>query len=351
MKLKRISLSNNEKLGLYSNLATMVAAGITVVEATESLLEDSKGNLKIILEVIIADTTQGQPLSISMAKFPLVFDNVTVSIIKAAEDAGTIDVVLKDLKESIKKDMEFMDRVKSALTYPIVIMIVFAGVIVLMITFVIPKISKVFAQLRVELPLPTKILVFSSNLIMNNIALFLIVFVLTIMALVWFIKTQRNLFINFVLGLPFVSNLAKEIDLTRFSRSMYLLISSGISITTSLEFAAEIVSRREMVKALHNTKELVSAGHPMSVGLKKKMEDKVFHSLMILLSGERSGSLERSMGELEEHFDYEVSRQLRLLTSLLEPIILVAVGVVIGGLMIAIIAPIYGLIGQVNVER
>ena len=351
MKLKRISLSNNEKLGLYSNLATMVAAGITVVEATESLLEDSKGNLKIILEVIIADTTQGQPLSISMAKFPLVFDNVTVSIIKAAEDAGTIDVVLKDLKESIKKDMEFMDRVKSALTYPIVIMIVFAGVIVLMITFVIPKISKVFAQLRVELPLPTKILVFSSNLIMNNIALFLIVFVLTIMALVWFIKTQRNLFINFVLGLPFVSNLAKEIDLTRFSRSMYLLISSGISITTSLEFAAEIVSRREMVKALHNTKELVSAGHPMSVGLKKRRD--VFPGIMIKIieAGERSGSLERSMGELEEHFDYEVSRQLRLLTSLLEPIILVAVGVVIGGLMIAIIAPIYGLIGQVNVER
>lgn len=351
MSLRKLTLSNNEKLGLFANLATMISAGIPIVEAAESLAEDAKGNLKKILDEMIHDTMQGQPLNVTLAKFPLVFDKVSVNIIKASESAGTLDVALKDLKDNLKKDIEFMDKVKSALTYPMVILAVFAGVVVLMLTFVIPKISKVFLQLRVVLPLPTKILVYTSDFIMNNVLLALLIIAVFLGVVIYLSRTQKRALINFVLGLPLIKNLAKGIDLTRFSRSMYLLLNSGIPITTALEFASEIVNQKDLSQALTDSREQVIAGHPLSDGLKNHR--KVFPSIMIKIieAGEKSGSLEKSMTELSEHFDYEVSKILRALMALLEPVILVVVGVFIGALMIAIIAPIYGLISQVGAPR
>lgn len=351
MKQQKITLSNNEKLGLFSNLATMISAGIPIVEAAESLAEDAKGNLKKILDEMIRDTMQGQPINVSLAKFPLVFDKVSVNIIKASESAGTLDVALKDLKENLKKDMEFMDKVKSALTYPMVILAVFGGVVVLMLTFVIPKISKVFLQLKVVLPLPTQILVYASNFIMNNFLLAVLLLTIFLGLITYFARTQKRSLINFFLSLPLIKNLAKGIDLTRFSRSMYLLLSSGIPITTALEFASEIVNQKDLSQALTDSREQVIAGKPLSDGLKSHRH--IFPSIMIKIieAGEKSGSLEKSMTELSEHFDYEVSKILRALMALLEPVILVVVGVFIGALMIAIIAPIYGLISQVGAPR
>ena len=119
-----ISLSTNEKLGLISTMATMLTAGIPILETVDSLMEDAKGNTLKVLKVIREDMMQGKPLYASFAKFPNVFNTVTINIIKSSEEAGTLDVVLKDVRDQIQKDMEFMDKVKSALTYPIIIFFV-----------------------------------------------------------------------------------------------------------------------------------------------------------------------------------------------------------------------------------
>ena len=168
MKTENVSISSNDKIALISNLSTMLEAGIPILEAIDSLLEDSKGGLKKVLETLREDVTQGKRIHYSFSKFPNVFNKVTVNIIKASEESGTLDETLRDLKEIIAKENEFNDKIKSALIYPSVILLVFLAVLIVILTFVIPKISLVFSRLRVELPLPTKILIFISDLLLKQ---------------------------------------------------------------------------------------------------------------------------------------------------------------------------------------
>lgn len=348
MKTENISLSGSEKIELVSSLSTMLNAGISILETINSLLEESKGNQKKILETIRDDLTQGQQLNTSFAKFPAVFDKVTVNIIKASEQAGTLDITLKDLKEHIKKDMEFTDKVKSALTYPLLIMMVFIGVMLMILTFVMPKIAQVFMRLKAKLPLPTKIMIFVSNILLNYTLPVISVLLLLVLILFIFYKKQKKLFLNILSSLPLVSSLTREIDLTRFSRSLYLLLNSGLPITLALDLAKNVVVKKDIALAIEHSKDLVVSGKKLSEGFKDAK--KIFPSIMIKVTeaGEKSGSLEQSMREMSEYLDYQVTKKLVTLTTLLEPIMLIFVGILVGGMMLSIIAPIYSMIGQIG---
>ncbi len=163
MARENISLTANEKIALVSNLATMLAAGIPILEAVDSLLEDAKKNQKKVLETLRSDLIQGKQVHITFAKFPRIFDKVTINIIKASEEAGTLDEALRDLKDTIKKEVEFNDQIRSAFIYPLFIVVIFTGVILMILTVVIPKIAVVFISLKANLPLPTIILIAMSN--------------------------------------------------------------------------------------------------------------------------------------------------------------------------------------------
>lgn len=343
-----LSVSSKEKLALMSNFSTMIEAGIPILETIESLLEDSKGNMKKLLEQMRADLNQGLHMYQTMAKFPNVFDKVSVNIIKASEEAGNLDVALKDLKEGIRKDMEFTDKVKSALTYPLFIMLVFVGVLLMILVVVVPKISTVFSRLNVELPLPTKIMMFVSNFILTYTVPATIVTILLVIGLFFLYKTKKRAMMQALFSLPLISQLAKEIDMTRFTHGMHLLLSSGVPITAALELSEEVVVMKDVHKAIVHTKEMVSSGKRMSEGFKDHKKTIPAIVIKITEAGEKTGSLEKAMGEASEFLDYQVSSTLKTLTALLEPIMLVGVGVMIGGMMLAIIAPIYGLVGQIG---
>jgi type II secretory pathway component PulF len=152
----------------------MLSAGIPILETIESLLEDAKGNQRKLLQTLREDLVQGQHMYFTFAKFPKIFDNVTVNIIKASEGAGTLDVTLKDVTQNIRKEVEFNDKIRSALIYPFFIMGVFVAVMLVILIVVVPKISTVFSRLNVELPLPTKIMIFVSNLLLNYTVFFIL---------------------------------------------------------------------------------------------------------------------------------------------------------------------------------
>ena len=343
-----VSLSANEKLGLISTLATMLNAGIPILETVDSLLDDAKGNQKKVLESIRADLMQGKPLYSSFARFPNVFDKVTVNIVKASEEAGTLDVVLKDLKSQVQKDMEFIDKVKSALTYPIVIFCVFLAVMLMILIVVIPKIATVFTSLRVKLPLPTQMLIITSNLITKNPIAVILALAAVITSVVLVFKTRRAMVLHFLYSLPLVSTLIKQIDLTRFSRSMYLLLTSGITITSALELAQDVVLRRDIAQAVSLAHETIMSGRKLSEAFKKRK--KIFPGIIIKIieAGEKTGTLDKSMADIADYMDYQVSSTLKTVTTILEPLMLVFVGLLVGGMMMSIIAPIYGLISQVG---
>jgi type II secretory pathway component PulF len=203
LKTQNITISNNEKLDLIGNLSTMLSAGIPILESVDSLLEDVKGNQKKLLEALRADLMEGKHVYACFSKFPKVFDEVTVNLIKASEEAGTLDVTLKDLKGNIKKDMEFIDKIKSALTYPILILIVFLGVLLMILVVVVPKISTVFLRLRVDLPLPTQIMINTSNILMEYTLPIIILLVAGVIASSFLYKIKKKTFIHFLSSLPF----------------------------------------------------------------------------------------------------------------------------------------------------
>ena len=346
--MSRISLSNSDKLGLISNLSTMLTAGIPILETVDSLLDGSKGNTKKILAALREDLVQGKHLYASFVNFPQVFDKVTINIIKASEEAGTLETTLKDLKDQIKKQMEFNDRIRGALIYPMFILVVFLAVLLMILIVVVPKISTVFLRLRVDLPLPTKILIFISNAVLG----YPIPIILGIIAFCtggfFLYKEQKSLVLRILFSFPLIDTLVKQIDLTRFSRSMYLLLSSGITINNSLELTEDVVLRHDIGQAITYAHETVLEGKKISDAFKEYRG--IFTGIMIKIieAGERTGTLDKSMQDISEHLDYEVSNTLKTLTTVLEPLMLVMVGVLVGGMMLAIIAPIYGLIGQVG---
>ncbi len=348
MNTKNITLSYKEKITLLSNFSTMLTAGISILETVDSLLEDSKGNQRKLLQVLREDLTQGKHMYISFSKFPGVFDQVTVNIIKASEEAGSLDVTLKDIKTHIQKEMEFLDKIKSAMMYPIVIGIVFVLVLLGILIFVIPRMASVFIRMRLELPLPTKILIFMSNFITQNSVALIVGFIVFVILTIFIYKKNRFIIFNVIFAVPGISELVKEMDITRFTRSMSLLLSSGLTITQALELSENVVLRRDISHLVKHAKNALIAGKRLSEGLRSQKN--LFPSMVIKLveAGEKTGSLDKSLQDISEYMDYQVTRTLETLTTLIEPIMLVLIGVVVGGMMLSIIAPIYGLITQIG---
>ncbi len=348
MKTENLSLSSSEKIGFISNFATMLTAGISILETVDSLLEDAKGNQRKMLLILREDVTQGKRIYVSFSKFPNVFNKVDVNLIKASEEAGNLDKTLKDLKVSIKKESEFNDKIKSALTYPVVILFVFLGVLVMILTVVIPKISTVFSRLRVPLPLPTQIMIFLSDVVTKYTLVFIVGLVLFFGVAFFVYKTNKPFVRSLFFRLPLISNLVKEVDLTHFTRSLFYLLTSGVPITTALELTRDVVMRQDVAAMVEKSQEMVTQGKRLSEGLRSSKGMVPTIMIKIVEAGEKSGTLDKSLEDIADYFDYQVTNTLRTLTALLEPIMLVFVGIMVGGMMLAIIGPIYGLIGQVG---
>lgn len=346
--LQNTTLTTGEKIGFISNLSTMLSAGIPILEVVDSLLEDSKGGMKKVLEVTRDDLSGGHRLHTSFSKFPKIFDKVTVNIIKASEEAGTLEIALKDLRVSIQRDVEFNDKIKSALIYPIFIFGVFIAVLVFMLVTVIPKIAGVFGNLRIELPIPTKIMVFISDILTKHFLYVIFGLAIVIFLFIFLFKTKRTLILDIVFSLPLISKVVRYIDLTRFSRSMHLLLTSGLPIIECLELTEDVVIKRQMSKVISECKKTITSGKTLSEGL--KISKGYIPPIMIKLieAGEKTGTLDKSMLDISIYFDYQVTGALKTVTALIEPIMLVMIGLVVGGMMISIIGPMYNLIGKVG---
>lgn len=337
-----------EKLALISGLGTMLAAGIPVLEAVETLKTDSKGNSRKFLNILESSLNEGKAISVAMAKMPKAFDPVTINIMHAAEEAGTLDETLKDLEVSMKKDMAFRDQLRASMTYPIFIFVIFLGVLLLILGFVIPRVAKVFNGLRVELPATTKAMISASDFLLNNYKPLIVAAFVLIACMIILFRLKRRAMTNILLQLPLLNHLGREIDLARFTRSMALLLKAGVPIGEALKLSRAVVVKKEIVRMVDHMEQAIDQGKPLSEGLQKSK--RIVPTLMLRLveTAERSGSLEASMQNLSEHFQTRVSQRLQTIATLIEPIMIVVVGLLVGGMMLSIIAPIYGLIGKVR---
>lgn len=346
-----IRLSGKEKMNLIFHLSTMLAAGIPILEAVNSLVGDTSGGIHKALLHIRTAINGGHSLSSSLEEMPDAFDVITINLIKAAEVGGTLDTTLKDVARFTEKDVEFKDSIRSSLIYPAFVMIVFLGIVVLMLTFVIPRIAKVFISLHVHMPLVTQLMIATSNIFLAIWPLISLAFAALLIAIAVIFKTSGRAISRGLFRLPGLRKLGEQIDLARFTRSMGLLLRSGIAVHEAIELSSRVVVQKRVLAVTKDMLENVDAGKPISEAL--RAHKMVIPAMMTLSieTAERSGTLEQTMQNLSEFFEAQVATSLKTITSLLEPVLIIIVGFMVAILMITIIAPIYGLISQISPRR
>jgi type IV pilus assembly protein PilC len=343
-----IKLSNNEKLTLIQNLSYLLNGGIPIMSALMAISQDSKGSMQKVTEQLIEDVQQGTKLYQAMERFPDSFDTVMLNLVKTGEESGNLEVVLAELHKKIKKDVEFVRQVKAALAYPIFVFILTFFILTVILTFVVPKISEVFIRLELELNIGTRFIIWLSKFVVNNYLLVIVLMVLFIFGLVMGFKYFKKRIVVILYHLPYISSLVRYIDLTVFTRNMGLMLKAGVPIQDALELSKNIVNTKKMTLAIEDIKETVSEGKPMSSEIAKHKS--IFPHMMfqIVEIAERSGTLETSLIDLSEQYDEITTNTLKTLTNLIEPMLIAFVGIIVGGILLSIIAPIYQLIGQIS---
>lgn len=343
-----IYLTGKERLALFTDLGTMLRAGIPILEAVESLQEDAHGQMKKALKLVHDALINGRPLSLALEGMPQSFDAITVNLIRAAEEGGALETTLQDLAASTQKELAFSDELRNSMIYPVFVMVLFGGIIALMLTFVIPRIAKVFLGLRVHIPAATSFMIDVSQYFQANWRFVIVaVFVLVAAGAVLF-KMQKRALIRMLLAMPGLRRLGRNIDLARLTRSLGLLLHAGVPIDEALSLSRGVVQKAEMVRMVDSLKRQIDAGRPLSGTFRASKG--LVPPIMVrsVETAEKSGTLELTMQDLSGYFEREVSQRLKAITTLLEPILLVVVGLMVGALMVTIIAPIYNLITQIR---
>jgi type II secretory pathway component PulF len=330
---------------LSRQLSVMVTAGLPLVKALEILSrQTSQPYLRGVISSISEDVRGGTRFSSSLAKYPKVFDDFYINMVRAGETAGKLDEVLKYLADEMEKNYDLMSKIRGSMIYPIFVVGAVIAVMILMMIFVIPQLTQILEESEVALPVATQILIATSKFLKNNVILMLIGVVVLVVLLRLFFKskTGKSLFDRALLKTPIFGPLFQKIYLVRFSRSLSTLIVGGIPISSSLKIVSKVVGNTVYQNIIKGALIDVEEGRSISNAfLDEPAVPKMLPHLMAI--GEQTGRIDEILGKIADFYSREVENILSKLITLLEPVILIFLAVVVGGMVIAIITPMYQL--------
>ena len=326
-------------------LAVMISATVPIVQSLRILAKQTSNPLFIEKIIDIAnDVEGGMKLSASMARAKKTFSNFYISMVKSGETSGRLDEVLEYLADQMEKDYDLVSRIKGAMIYPI---FVISGMIVvgfIMMAFVIPKMTKLLTEAGAELPFLTKVLIAVSNFIANNFILIIVAVVVAIVFLrIWTrSKAGKITWDTMKVKFPIFGPLFKKIYIVRFTRSLSTLIKGGVPIATALRITAEVVDNEAYEELIMQTVLEVEGGNSLAtVFVKSDLMPTMLPQMMII--GERTGKLDIVLEKLSGFYTREIDNLVNALTSLIEPLLLVIMGVGVGVMVAAIMLPIFQL--------
>lgn len=326
-------------------LATMIEAGLVLSEALDILEEQQENKrLKKILGTVSTDVKGGLDFATAIEKHPDAFPPLYSRLIRAGQASGKMDTILLELATNLEKEREFKSRVKGAMIYPMVIAVMMIAVMMIMVFFVMPKLMGLYQDSGIELPLPTKIMITSASFLINFWWALLAAIVGAVVGGKKYLATPEGklVFDKVLLKLPVVGRVATVVILTNFTRTFGLLVSSGLSILDSIKIVSNIVGNRVYKDGLDISYKGVERGLPFSTQL---LGLPVFPKIVgqMVKTGEETGKLDDIMFRLSEYFESEADNSLKNLTTLIEPIVLIVLGIGVGLLVISVILPIYQL--------
>lgn len=349
--LAKFQKVKQEELVAFSReFSVMIKAGLPLVETLETMQENMRpGALRQAVEKIQQEVTAGVSLSESIERRGSVFPKLYLNLVKAAEVSGNLDQMLKRAADYMHENLALQRKIKSAMMYPAVVMVATMFAMAYMIVFIMPKFSEMFKQMNVPLPITTQLLVTLGDL-GDKQKWLVLASPLLILAMAWGawqVEKIREPLSYAIARLPMVGDLTRKIVIVRSLSAMQTLLSAGVSLSQTLDIAGDSSGDRKMRAALEKVKQDVESGQPMASSLK---ETGRFPGLVIQLvtAGERAGMVPEMMQQIVEFYDDEVQQRLKGLTSVLEPMMMLFLGLVIGVFAVSVISPIYNLMGQIK---
>ncbi|MCM2353852.1 MAG: type II secretion system F family protein [Pseudobdellovibrio sp.] len=323
--------------------ATLINSGIPIVDALKILSESTSD--KLIKEAVLqikASIETGKRLSDSMKQFPRVFDDLYCNMIRAGEEAGIIDVILNRLSVYSEKNEKIKNQIKGAMAMPIVIIIAAIVVISGIIVFIIPKFQELYKGSGKELPGLTQMLINTSDALRNHwLGIFIGIFVAVYFIISFFAsKEGRQALDKFLINAPVIGDVVQKASVARLSRTMSTLLSSGISMLESIDIAANTAGNFVIENALKSCKESISVGRPFHLPLSRQKEIPQMVSQMVAI-GEQTGALDAMLGKIADFYEDEVENAIRAMTSLIEPVLMIVLGGIIGFILVAMYLPVF----------
>jgi type IV pilus assembly protein PilC len=335
-----------EKLFFVKHLGLMLKSGISLSKALKTLSKQTENKyFSKILNDISEKVEKGSTFAESLKLYPKIFGELFINMIEAGEMSGKLEEVLNQLFIQMKKEHDLISKVKGALTYPAVIVLAMFGIGTFMILVVVPKITGMFKELNTELPLPTKILITVSDAIINHGIISLISFVLFIVIFVKIIQTKKGKYIfqAILLKMPIIGPIIKKINLARFARNISSLLRTDIMIIKSFQITANVLGNLHYRQVLEQMAQEIKKGGRLNEIIKKY--PKLFPPIVaqMIAVGEETGELDNILSELAEFYEEEVDQIMENLPSIIEPLLILFLGIGVGGIAVAIIMPMYSI--------
>jgi len=330
--------------------ATMIDAGIPILRCMDILASQCKDpTLKSALDVMTLDVKSGITLNEAMARHPEVFNRLYVNMVKAAEIGGILDLILDRLAQFLEYEAEVKGKIKSAMTYPVLVLCFSQLMLFALFTFVLPKFKEIFTGMNVEMPIVTKFLFGIGDFMQAYWWVLILMFVGGIIALKQWAKTPRGKyqFDFFKLRIPVVGELTLKMSVARFSRTFGTLINSGVPMMRSLEIVGETLGNQVLADAIDDTRASLREGNRLSVPLTACGLFPTMVTTMIDV-GEESGRLPEMLVKVGEFYDQEVDQTVKGLTSLIEPLLIIFLGCVVGFIAISIMVPIFSIVNNIK---
>ncbi len=350
MEISIGGISHTEVMLFTKHLAVAIKSGLTLQESLEMLEEDATGKLKKVLGEILEIISSGQTLSTALSNYPKYFSSIYINLVKTGEISGTLDANLAELAKELKKAHDMRQKVKSAMMYPMLVFIAVAGLGLSVATFVLPKILPLFETLDVELPLSTRALIFIAGIFENHGIWVFGGTVIGAIALTWLMKRKFMKPITHAIPfkIPKIKEISHNINLERFTRTLGILLSSGMTVDDSLQITADSTGNYHYQKAIQSVIPEIQKGNCLADILIE--HPKLFPKIAVRMigMGEKTGNLDNSLKYLSEYYEGEVDNAMKNLSTVLEPILLIVIGVVVGTVALSILGPIYKITGNLR---
>lgn len=344
-------ITTKDRIVFTRQLATLIGAGLPLSQSLHTVLEQTENKrLQGVIEDIVASVEGGKALHEAFSKHPEVFDKVFLALISAGEASGTLDDAMRRIAAQQEKDAAMMGKIKGALTYPIIVLVVIFGVMAFMLFTVVPQVEKLYHDLKKSLPFLTQIMVWAANFATNFWWLIIIAMGAGVYFLRQYLKTESGLRLldSLKLNAPLFGPMFRKMYMARLTRTGQTLLSTGVPMLDMLRITSEAVNNTIVAGSIDRAAEKVKGGKALSAALQP--EDYILPLVPQMIKiGEQSGKIDEMLGKTAQVYEDELDEQIKAISTAIEPLLMVVLAVVAGGMVGAILLPIYSLVNGIDI--